>query len=277
MQNKDSEKVLTLIQDLFDVMHRLRKECPWDQEQNLSTLRPFLLEESYECVAAMNAFLENPNDTTRNDLLEELGDVFLQILFQTEILQENSSTNIRWQVFSLLKEKLVRRHPHVFGTERSSATNSEEVLVQWEKIKKSEKGDSRSLGLADDLAKKGKGLSSLKRASKLGAASKKVAFDWANAHEVWKHFETELKEIAEARTPEEKEHELGDLLFCLAQWARHEGVDPEVALHGANERFVTRFRTMLEISTKNFESLTSDEKEELWQRAKAHLKSTGKT
>lgn len=248
--------------ELLEIMHRLRHECPWDKEQNLQTLRRYLLEEAYECVAAINEIPEHGLDP----VIEEVGDVLLQVLFQSELLSEELKRPAMQLVMEGLKSKLIRRHPHVFGDQE--AKNAEAVLKRWDEIKKSEKKQASSSALEGVS----KSMTALQLAQKFGDRSKKVQFDWKSAKEVWSEgVESEMNELLAASTTDEKEDELGDLLFSLVQWARHEGIDAETALARTNRKFEKRFKAMEAAATskkQNFPSLTIQEKEDLWRQAK---------
>ena len=246
--------------ELLEIMHRLRRECPWDRDQNLLSLRSYLLEEAYECLEAMSSPDENHH-------IEELGDLLLQIIFQAEILSEqNPDRPAILKIIQSLKDKLVRRHPHVFEDKKLSQAS--EVASQWDEIKKSEKKSSNAKSFLDGISKS---LTSLQLAQKLGDKSKKVKFDWNTSDEVWNQLLLEMEELKQAKTQKEKEHELGDVFFSLVQWGRHQNIDAEVILATANSRFQSRFRKMeAEASKSNtpFQDLSLDEKEKLWKKAK---------
>lgn len=244
--------------ELVAVMHQLRQRCPWDQEQSLESLRTFLIEEAFEVLDAMNEAMESKN---YKNLIEELGDLLFQVLFQSEILSEEIDDKpVIKTVIQELNDKLIRRHPHVFAD--ASADSATEVLRQWDEIKKTEKTKSSQSPL-DDIASS---LTSLQRAAKFGKQSKKLHFDWNDSNEVWQQLQLELKELQAAQSPKEKEEELGDVLFCLAQWARHERIDPEIALASSNAKFKKRFEYILKKA--DLKSLSRDEKEALWNESK---------
>lgn len=253
--------------ELVEIMHRLRNECPWDREQDLKSLRKYLLEEAYECVSAIDEINENGTDP----VIEENGDVLLQVLFQSELLSETLKRPVIELVLEDLKSKLIRRHPHVFGDQ--VAKDSESVLKRWDEIKKSEKGDAPE-SILDGVAKS---LTALQRAQKFGDRSHKVNFDWSKAEDVWNEgVVPEMNELLEAKGSAEIEEELGDLLFSLVQWGRHHGIDAEVALHKTNQKFLRRFHAMELMSkdqNKNFSELSLPEKEDLWLKAKEIEKS----
>jgi tetrapyrrole methylase family protein/MazG family protein len=248
--------------DLVSIVHQLRRECPWDREQDLESLKPHLIEEAFEVLDAMAETIKTGNN---EKLLEELGDLLLQIVFQSEIISEKSkSTSTIASVISKLRDKLIRRHPHVFGD--SSVETSEEVLKQWEAIKRAE---SSSIG-ASPLDGIASGLTSLQRAVRFGKCSESYQFDWKNPNQVWAQLGLELKELEDAKSKSEKIEELGDVLFCLCQWARHEKIDPETALAQSNLKFKKRFEYM--IGKADLKNLSHQEKEALWNESKNFLR-----
>lgn len=254
--SKDGE--MKEFDELVSVMHQLRQKCPWDQEQSLESLRTYLIEEAFEVLDAMNEAIELKD---YNNLIEELGDLLLQILFQSEIISEKSDHKPAIKtVIKELNDKLIRRHPHVFG--EASADSATEVLRQWDEIKKTEKTKSNQSPL-DDVAS---ALTSLQRATKFGKHSKKLHFDWSDSKEVWEQLQLELQELQAAESYKDKEEELGDVLFCLAQWARHEKIDPEIALASSNAKFKKRFEYVLKKA--DLKNLSRNEKEALWNESK---------
>lgn len=254
----DSQSDMKEFNELVEIMTKLRKECPWDREQSLASLRSYLLEESAEVLEAMEDAITNQQ---YENLIEELGDLLLQILFQSEIISESTKQQEIRKVLINLKDKLIRRHPHVFSDIKLD--KADEVLSQWEEIKDKEKSTPKK-SLLEDIPKS---FTALQRAHKLGKRSKKVGFDWKEPNEVWQKLLLELEELKKAKTPEHEEEELGDVLFCLAQWARHKNIDPEVALRKANTKFERRFQQIE--SHPNFPDLPIETMEELWNKAKA--------
>lgn len=245
--------------ELLRVMSRLRKECPWDKEQSIASLRTYLIEEAYECLDAMNRIELDGYEP----LIDELGDILLQVIFQSELIGETTKEIAILKVVQNLIEKLKRRHPHIFGD--SVAQTSAEVESNWEAIKGKERPrDSHLDGIPQSIT-------ALQRAFKLGKRSKQAQFDWETPEEVWSQFEDEITELEEAKTPEEIEMEFGDVLFCLAQWARKKNIDPEVALSKSNMKFERRFReieTRAKAEGKSFEEISAKEKELLWDEIK---------
>ncbi|PIR22450.1 MAG: nucleoside triphosphate pyrophosphohydrolase [Deltaproteobacteria bacterium CG11_big_fil_rev_8_21_14_0_20_45_16] len=257
-----NENAMKEFDDLVRIMSRLRNECPWDKEQSLSSLRTFLLEEAYECLDSLHTLEKEGPD----NLIEELGDLLLQIVFQAEILSEQYGRNMIQKIVSGLNEKLIRRHPHVFKKESDDPQDAAGVLKAWDKIKENEKPKSEN-----PFASIPQSMTALQRAYKIGKKSSKINFDWSKTDDVWKQVLSELKELETASTQAEKEEELGDLFFSLVQWARHQEMDAEVVLSRANLKFLKRFGEMLRISdlsASDFSKLGVDEKEELWRRVK---------
>jgi MazG family protein len=250
-------------EELRAVMDRLRDPggCPWDREQTLGDLRAFVLEEAYEVVEA----IENSD---HDHLREELGDLLLQVLFLSRIESEEGRFDVD-DVIQGIHEKLVRRHPHVFGD--ASADSTAEVVRQWEQIKNREAGDVPRRKLQGVP----RALPALLRALRLSAKAALSGFDWEAdadlADKVREEIEEFLVEVARHDKPA-MERELGDLLFVLANVARRAGVDPEAALQGANNRFIRRFghiEQRLMESGRSFEESNLQEMESLWNEAKA--------
>lgn len=247
------------------VMHRLRAPggCPWDAEQTHESLIPNLIEEAYECIDAIRA-KDWPH------LREELGDVLLQVLFHAELAAENPEAGFTLdEIACELSDKMVRRHPHVFGN--SAVNTSEGVLTQWDAIKRKE----QSIEDKPYLKNCGKGLPALLRAYKLTKKVAKVGFDWQNHAGVIKKIQEETAEVAETLQMEDSDprvaEELGDLLFTTVNLCRRRGVDPEVALDAANRKFERRFNFLekqLKSAGLGLEAATSEQMEAAWQQAK---------
>lgn len=240
--------------------------CPWDREQTHESLTPYAIEEVSELVEA----IESGDDAKTKD---ELGDVLLQIALHAQLAEERGAFNFA-DVVANLNEKMVRRHPHVFSD--VTAETSGEVVQNWEQIKKAEKaarGDSSGKLLDVPLA-----LPALQRAAKIGARTNKLKFDWQNVEQVMEKVREEVAEFEEALDEDVHEaivHELGDVLFSLAQASRHLGQDPEQCLRQANRRFETRFETMMTIAAEKnwtWADLSNEQKETLWSEAKQRVK-----
>ncbi len=217
---------------LVELMQRLLAPdgCPWDREQDERSLRKYVLEEAAEVVDAIDA-----GDDA--GLCEELGDLSLQVAFLSEMARRRGAFGPD-DVFAKICEKLVRRHPHVFGD--TDVSGSEEVADNWEAIKRAEK-PLRRRGV---LGNAPRNLAALNRASDLSRRASKVGFDWPNAEGAREKVEEELSELSAAIAEQDQTHvkeEFGDLLFALVNWARHLGVDPESALRGAADKFQHRF------------------------------------
>jgi MazG family protein len=245
------------------IMHRLRSPggCPWDAEQTHRSLVPNLIEEAYETVDAIE----------REDfphLREELGDLLLQVVFHSELAEEAGRFNLD-DVARGISDKLVRRHPHVFGD--SGADTSDAVLKQWDEIKRAEKGDDAK----PFLHGVGKGLPALLRASKLQRKAAKVGFDWPVDTAVLSKIREELLEVqsaVEAQDMNAIAEELGDLLFSVVNLARFRNLDPEVLMDAANRKFESRFGEMerlLAASETPLGAANLATMENAWQRAKA--------
>lgn len=254
---------------LRSIMHRLRAPggCPWDAEQTHESLLSNLIEETYETV-----------DTIKrgdwNHLKEELGDLLLQVVFHSELAEEAERYNFD-DVARGVSEKLVRRHPHVYGD--SSIEDTDGVLNQWDAIKRKEKGNEQKPYL-DDV---GKGLPAMLRAAKLQMKAAKVGFDWPDDQGVMSKIREELSEVKDelhafgegsANEREKLAEEIGDLLFSVVNLARRHELDPEIILESTNVKFETRFAAMdnaLQKKGSNLDSATLDEMELDWQKAKS--------
>ena len=253
-------------EDLVKVMEKLRSPqgCPWDRKQTHESLLPYLLEEVYEVIDAV----KKGDD---EELKEELGDLLLQVVFHSQIAKERGAFSIENVVHSIT-EKLIRRHPHVFG-DRDDIKSAEDVNREWEKLKESE--GKRKESVLDGIPASAP---ALERAYKLQKRAEKVGFDWRGFDGIKEKLLEELQEIeAELRKGDRKklEEEVGDLLFMAVNLARFLGVHPEVALRQANAKFERRFRFMEEAAKregKELQELPLEEQEALWQKAKKELK-----
>jgi tetrapyrrole methylase family protein/MazG family protein len=260
---------------LIDVIKKLRDPetgCPWDIKQDHKSIRKYFIEETYEAVEA----IDREND---KELCAELGDVLLQVMLHSQIAIDRKAFSID-DVVQGITEKMIRRHPHVFGDTKVS--DAEEVLKNWEEIKKQEKGEAELSGAAI-LKDVPSSLPALNRASRLGDKAGKLGFDWPDAKGVWKKVVEESKELEEVldecnfqpsdRLKEELEHEIGDLLFSVAQLSRWLKVSPEDSLRQCCNRFLERFSEMEKSLGENtIADLPTEELEEAWQKAKTALK-----
>lgn len=253
------------------IMARLRAPggCPWDREQTFDSIRRYTLEETYEVLDAIE----------RQDwpgLKDELGDLLLQVLFYAEMARERGYFQLQ-DVIENLNAKLIRRHPHVFA-DRAGVASADQVLANWEEIKKQERAERdtpENLSLLDVVPR---GLPALMEASKLGSKAASVGFDWDSAVPVFDKLEEELEELrvaiagtAPGQDNAAQQEELGDVLFTVVNLARKLGLQAELALRSSNAKFRRRFREMESSAPANvrLDSLSSEELEKLWIRAKA--------
>lgn len=249
------------IQPLVDVMRTLREPggCPWDREQTHASIRSNMIEEVYE-------YLEAVDLGDIKGMREELGDVLMQIVFHARMAQEAGSFDLQ-DVIDDVVDKLIRRHPHVFGD--TQVSGSDEVLVNWEAIKKQEKQERKHA--LDGVAQ---GLPALMRAYKLQSEAAKVGFDWSDVKDVWAKVEEEIGELQEALASGDAaaaESELGDVIFALVNYSRFYKIEPEVALNGTNNRFTSRFahvEQQVAESGKNWQDFSLDELDKFWDAAK---------
>ena len=253
---------------LLEIMAQLRNPesgCPWDIEQNFSTIAPYTIEEAYEVADAIDR-----NDM--RDLKEELGDLLFQVVFHSQMAQETGKFEFE-DVVAAINSKMIRRHPHVFGPEGSRS--AEQQVVAWEVIKAQERaGKSQPEGAPSALDGVALALPSLLRAEKLQKRAARVGFDWTDAQQIFDKLDEEADEVREAidiGDADKIEDEIGDLLFVTANLSRRLDVDPEQALRRANAKFERRFRAMealAESEGTRFADLEIDEQEALWQRVK---------
>jgi len=257
--------------DLVEIMARLRAPggCPWDREQSYESLRSYVIEEAYEVVDAIDG-------QDHRELAEELGDLLLQVVFLAQLGAEDGRFAID-DVVQAICDKLIRRHPHVFGD--ASADDPEEVLRNWERIKAAERaakaerqGDATGArpekGRFDGIPKS---LPSLMRAFQVSDRVVRVGFDWPDLDGVLDKVHEELREVEAEDDPGRRELEFGDLLFTLVNAGRHLGLDAEQALRRANDKFVGRFDRLERRARADgvaLEKLTPGEWEERWQVAK---------
>jgi tetrapyrrole methylase family protein/MazG family protein len=252
--------------DLVALMERLRGPggCPWDREQSHETLKPYLIEEAYEVLEAID-------DLDDSALCEELGDLLLQVVFHAELARERGRFVID-DVVEGIAQKLRHRHPHVFGD--VEAKDAQAVLRNWQKLKAAEK-ERQGEGEASALSGVPRDLPALSRAERLGSKAASVGFDWESADQVLAKVEEEIRELrAELADPGRRQAELGDLLFAISQLARHLGADAEESLRGACHRFTARFEHVeraLKARGARMGETALDELERLWQEAKKEV------
>jgi len=259
-----TESAGPLFERLLGIMARLRGPggCPWDREQTPSSLKPYLLEEAYEVLDALDARGEH--------LLEELGDLLFQVVFHSQIAAERDEFSMK-DVLRRLNDKMVGRHPHVFGD--AAVETPTEALAQWEVLKQREAEEAgRTRSVLDGVPRM---LPALLRAQRTQAKAARVHFDWPDARAAWSKVEEEMQEAAAAVGSADRgriKDELGDVLFSLVNVARLASVDAEDALTGTIEKFHRRFTHMeaeLSARGKSVASVSQEELEESWQAAKA--------
>jgi tetrapyrrole methylase family protein/MazG family protein len=262
--NQVMEKSLTSKENLhkFDtlvaIIAKLRAPdgCPWDKEQTHKSLRENLVSETYEVLAAL--------DTGDKDkLCEELGDLLLQIVLHAQIARDDGEFKID-DVIKGISEKIIRRHPHIFGNRK--VKDSAEVMHNWEELKKEERSEGVSM-----LESVPREMPALAYAREISRRAVRVGFEWENMEGVLDKLAEEIREIKDASSREEKEQEFGDLFFTLVNVARWEGIDAEAALRAANRKFYKRFSHMEELCRKrsiDFSKLSFKEKDDLWEEAK---------
>ncbi len=261
---------------LVAVQARLRAPdgCPWDREQTHQSLRTYLIEEAYEVLEA----LESGNDAK---FAEEMGDLLLQIVFHSQIAREEGRFTVA-EVIRSIHDKMIRRHPHVFGKTR--AKDSAEVLRNWEQIKAGERrssGDNRDSKTSESVAKEDSLLDGVSRALpatlegfQLTRKASRIGFDWEDASGVFEKMQEETEELKKALKQQDQlriEEEIGDLLFAAINLSRFLNIDPEIALKKANAKFSRRFRAMEGLAQQNgreFKDLPREEMEAFWDAAK---------
>ncbi len=267
---------LVALQELIDVVAKLRNPdggCPWDLAQTPETLTPYVIEEAYEVVDAIKS-------GDKNAIAEELGDLLLQVVLQAQIASEYQQFSLK-EVAQGISQKLIRRHPHVFGDNVetrhvASVASIDEVRQNWEQIKAEEKGETspENQKLSSKLSRYAKTLPPMIAAMKISQKAAAAGFEWENIDGVWAKFHEELAEFEQAlehETPAEQQAELGDLLFSIIQLARWYNFDPSEALQGTNQRFIQRLQKMEAFANRPLSDYTLDELEALWQQAKAKL------
>lgn len=256
---------------LIEIMRALRDPdhgCPWDIEQNFATIAPYTIEEAYEVADAIDR-------QAWDELRGELGDLLLQSVYHTQMATEAGLFDFD-DVVNDISDKMVHRHPHVFGDE-SRDKSADQQTQDWEKIKAAERASKAKSGVLDDVAI---GLPALMRAVKLQKRAARVGFDWPDIANVLDKMQEEANELVEARdtlTQADITEEYGDLLFVMANLGRHLGVDPEEALRAANTKFTRRFQFIEQKLAENGKHPSQSNLEEmdaLWDQAKLHEKIT---
>ena len=254
------------INDLLEIMVHLRSPggCPWDAEQTHESIRNSLIEETYEVIEAINK-------KDRELLLEELGDVLLQVVFHTRMEEEKGSFGFS-DVCDGICKKLIERHPHVFGD--VSVESTDDVLRNWDTIKRKSKGQKTQGSAMEKIPKE---MPALMRAEKIQSKAKKAGFDWDEIDGALEALESEIRELREAMQSGEKsevENEMGDVLFSCVNVSRFLDVDPELALTASNEKFIARFLEVERLAKEqgiDMKEKSIEELDELWRQAKINL------
>jgi XTP/dITP diphosphohydrolase len=261
---------LIALQHLIDVVAKLRSPdggCPWDLEQTPKSLIPYVIEEAYEVVDAIQS-----GDSKA--IAEELGDLLMQVVLQSQIASENNQFAIA-EVAEGIAQKLIRRHPHVFSDVKTDSMD--EIHQNWERIKAEEKGENLAdtQKLSYKLKRYARSLPPLTAGMKISQKAAANGFEWDNADGVWAKFHEELDELRHALEHESKENqqaELGDLLFTLINVARWYDLDPSEALQSTNRKFIQRIDKIETLSDRPINSFTAEELDNLWKLAKEKLK-----
>lgn len=264
-----TDSILRSLQRLIEVVAQLRSPeggCPWDLAQTQQTLIPYVIEEAYEVADAIRS-------GEQNAIAEELGDLLLQVVLQTQIATEAGNFDLE-AVAKGITDKLIRRHPHVFGDVKVSS--AEEVNQNWEQIKAAEKKQSAADTqlLSNKLQRYATRLPALMAAMKISKKAAGAGFEWEDTTGVWAKFTEELTEFTEAlaiNNKEEQQAELGDLLFTIVNLARWYDLDPSEALQGTNRRFIKRLSVMEDCASRPLSEYNISELEQLWQQAKKKL------
>ena len=249
------------LKDLLDIMQRLREPeggCPWDLRQDFRSIAPYTIEEAYEVADVIER-------EAWDELCGELGDLLLQVVYHAQMAKEKEWFGFE-QVVEAICTKMVQRHPHVFGDAGPRA--DEEIVAHWEESKRTERKARGHDGVLTGIPK---ALPALNRAAKLQKRAAHAGFDWSEAAPVLDKLAEELQELREARSAEAREHEIGDLLFSVVNYARHCKIRPEEAMHRTCERFSRRFEHMervLEQAGEAPQACTQERWEQLWQAAK---------
>lgn len=254
-----NDERLIAFERLLTIMNELREQCPWDRKQTLESLRHLTIEETYEL---SDAILDNDME----EIKKELGDVLLHIVFYAKIGEEKGAFNIT-SVINQLCEKLIVRHPHIYGDTKVESV--EDVKQNWEQIKQKEHNGTKSL-----LAGVPQSMPSLVKALRMQEKAAQVGFDWETKEQVWAKVDEELKEYKEVIGTEKATGEFGDLLFALVNYARFEGINPDDALELTNKKFKSRFEYIeqqAKAQGRNMKDMTLGEMDAIWNEAKLKL------
>lgn len=239
--------------ELVKIVERLRKECPWDREQTNQSIKNNLIEEAFELYEALQ-------DDDNQKIIEELGDCMLQVIFHCVIKNQNGEFGLV-DVIDNLINKLVRRHPHVFGEKKLNT--KEEVLSQWDSIKQTEKNS-----LLDGIPKR---MPALLRAYKVQKRLSNVGLDFENIKDIFDKIYEELKEFKKSQTKEQKTEELGDVLFSLVNLSRFFDIDPQEALHLSIDKIIDRVKYIEKNLDSDFKSTSLAALNKLWEESKANI------
>lgn len=248
------ERQLQAFSKLLDIMDELREKCPWDKKQTMESLRYLTLEEVYEL---SDGILKNDLE----EIKKEIGDVLLHLVFYAKIASEKQAFDVA-DVIESLNEKLIFRHPHIYGDVEMA--DEKEVKENWEKLKLKEGNDSVLSGVS-------KGLPSMIKATRIQEKARGVGFDFPTTEEAWQKVEEEMKEFRNAENPQNKNDELGDVLFSIINYARLLNLNPDEALERTNLKFIQRFQYIEQKAKENGTSITElslQEMEEYWNEAK---------
>jgi XTP/dITP diphosphohydrolase len=256
MEQNSSTSFLRLVK----IMDELREQCPWDKKQTIQTLRSMTIEETYELTDAII-------DEDWNGIKEELGDIMLHLLFYSLIAKEQNKFTLD-EVLTAIAEKLIRRHPHIYGNVK--VNNEEDVTKNWQNIKIKEGKESVLSGVP-------KSLPSVVKATRIQEKAKQVGFEWENKEDVFKKIEEEINELREAVATKEQdkiEEEFGDTMFSLINYARFLQVDAETALERTNKKFIKRFKQMEAMAweqNKQLNEMSLSEMDAIWNEIKSKI------
>lgn len=251
----DIHSLVQILADLRDPV----SGCPWDKEQDFASIAPYTIEEAHEVADAIAR-------DDMGDLRDELGDLLLQVIYHSRIAEERGAFDFG-DVVEAICAKMIRRHPHVYGED--GARTAEQQTGAWEAMKAVERAEAGGAGALDGVAL---GLPALLRALKLQKRAARTGFDWPDAAGPRAKIDEEIVECEAAGSPEELHDEIGDLLFSVVNWARHQAVDPEAALRDANRKFEARFAVMEAIADRPMSGMDLEALEGLWVAAKARLR-----
>ncbi len=248
------QEKLEAFKRLLIIMDELREQCPWDRKQTMQSLRNLTIEEVYELADAIL-------DENLDEVKEELGDILLHMVFYAKIAEEKKAFDIA-DALNAVCEKLINRHPHIYGD--VTVENEEDVKKNWEQLKLKEGKKSVLSGVPNSLP-------AMVKAYRMQEKTKQVGFEWENSDQVWDKVEEEIcefKEVMHSGSKEQQEDEFGDILFSLINYARFNGIDPETALEKVNRKFKKRFEYIEAHANKSLEEMSLSEMDVLWDEAK---------